>query len=121
MDRIRHYAVISARRVCAAFLLFSLPFLIGLLRYPLLDLHSTALLFTLMWLWLSWRAWRAPHTNYRRQEVWELLDHWHGLPERKAHPAISGAVRRAFLAHADLAALIAFALWLAYGVARLSN
>ena len=121
MDRIRHYATVSVRRGCAAILLFGLPFLIGLLKYPLLDLHSAALLFSLLWLWLTWNGWRAPHTDYRRRAVWVLLDRWHGLPEGRAHEAICGALRRAFLAHADMAALVALPLWTAYFVMRLGR
>ncbi len=118
MDRIRHYATVSVRQGCAAILLFGLPFLIGLLRYPLLDLHSAALLFSFLWLWLSWNAWRAPYTDYRRRAVWQLLDRWHGLPEQKAHGIIGGILRRAFLAHADPVALLALVLWTAYFLAR---
>lgn len=119
MDRIRYYAYLSVQRGCAFVLLFSVPFLIGMLRYPLLDLRSAAILLTLLWLWLTWNAWRAPHTDYRRRVVWDLLDHWHGLPEAKADGAILGALRHAFLQHADFAALGAAGLWLAYFAARL--
>lgn len=118
MDRIRIYANFSVTRGCVYFLLFILPFLIGLLRYPLLDLRSAATLLTTLWAWLLWSAWRAPRIDYRRRDVWALLDRWHGLPEPKAHRAISGALRRAFLAHADLAALAASGLWLTYFTAE---
>jgi len=100
-------------------LLISLPVLIGLARYPLLDLESAAIAFTAAWLWLAWRAWRAPYTDYRRQELWLVLDRWHGLPEHKAHAVISGALRRAFLSYADLSALVAVLLWTAYFGCRL--
>jgi hypothetical protein len=114
MDRIRYYAYYSVLRGCGYYLLFSLPVLIGLLKYPLIDLRSAAQMLTLLWAWLAWRAWRVPHTDYHRSALWELLDRWHGLPEAKAHRAISGVLRQAYLLHADLSALTAAGLWLIY-------
>lgn len=117
MERIHYYAYISVRRGCGFFFLATLPFLIGLLPYPDLDLHTAALAATLLWGWLVWNAWRAPHRDYHGSTVWLLLDRWHGLPEYRAHQAISGALRQAFLTYADWAALLACGLWLAWALA----
>jgi hypothetical protein len=118
MDRIRYYANFSVKRGCGYFILFVLPFVIGLLPHPLFDLRSAALAMTALWCWLVWSAWRAPYRDYRRRDIWQLLDRWHGLPEYRAHQAISGALRQAFLLYADLAAIIACGLWLALFMAR---
>lgn len=68
-------------------------------------------LVTVMWAVLMLKAMRAPKANYRRTEVWILLDKQHHLPEQTAQAVIGGILKDRFLWHADVTAIVALVLW----------
>ena len=111
MERIRFFARMSVRRGCGFALLGIITVLIGLSPHPALALRATATLLTLMVAVLLILVARAPRTHYHRRELWMLLDHWHGLPERHAQSLITLAMQETFLAYADRTALAALVVW----------
>lgn len=89
MDRIRYFADVSVKRAVSFGLLGIFTVFIGLSHDWLLAFRAAAILLSLLAVVLLHCAWRAPRKDYRRREVWLLLDQWHGLPEHRAHHTIS--------------------------------
>lgn len=112
MDRIRYFADISVKRAVSFGLLGIFTVFIGLSHNWLLAFRAAAILLSLLAVVLLHCAWRAPRKDYRRREVWMLLDQWHGLPEHRAHHAISAVMRETFLRYAERGAWAAAALWM---------
>ncbi len=112
MDRIRYFAELSVKRAVAFALLAIGTVFIGMSHEWLVAVRSAAILMSLMTAVLLHCAWRAHRKDYRRREVWGLLDQWHGLPEDRAHATISGIMRETFLHYAEVAAWAAAGLWL---------
>lgn len=112
MDRIRYFAELSVKRAVGFALLAIATIFFGLSSDWLLAFRSTAILMSLLAAVLLHCAWRAHRRNYRRRELWILLDHWHGLPENRAHQTISTIMREIFLLYAERAAWIAVGCWL---------
>ena len=112
MDRIRHFAQVSIGRgvAFAAFGIVTVMF--ALLATPLIAVRSGAILFTLLTVVLLLRAWRAPRCNYRRTELWILLDRKHGIEESAAPRVITGVLHDVYMGHAELSAALAALLWL---------
>lgn len=111
MDRIRYCANLSVMRACGFGVLAIFTVVVGLSADPALAVRMAALLFTLMTSILLLLAWRAPFKPYRKREVWIMLDGHHGLPEHRAHEAISAVMRETFLTYAGHASWAALACW----------
>lgn len=112
MDRIRYFADVSVKRAVGFGLLAIFTVFIGLSAEWLMAFRAAAILLSLLAAILLHCAWRADRKDYRRREVWVLLDQWHGLPEHRAHHAISNIMRETFLRYAEHGAWAAAALWL---------
>lgn len=112
MDRIRYFADLSVRRAVGFCLLAIFTVFIGLSYNWLMAFRSAAIMLSLMAAALLHCAWRAHRKDYRRREVWVMLDQWHGLPEHRAHHTISDVMRETFLRYAEHGAWAAAALWL---------
>lgn len=112
MERIRYFAELSVKRAVAFALLAIGTVFIGMSHEWLVAVRSTAILMSLLSAALLHCAWRAHLKDYRRRELWGMLDQWHGLPEDRAHATISGIMRETFLRYAEAAAWAAAALWL---------
>jgi hypothetical protein len=112
MDRIRHLAQVSIGRGVgfAAFGIVAMMF--ALAATPHMAVRAGAILFTLLSVVLLLRARRAPHCNYRRTELWVLLDRKHGIEESSASRIITGVLHDVYLVHAELTAAVAGLLWL---------
>jgi multidrug efflux pump subunit AcrB len=111
--RIRRCADLSIRRGCGFALLGIWAATVGMAYEALVAVRGGAVMLSLMTAILVLRAMRAPARNYRRTEVWILLDKRHGLPEHRAQGVIGGVLRDRYLWHAQATALGAFGLWLA--------
>lgn len=112
MDRIRYFAELSVRRAVGFAGLAIFTVFIGLSSDWLLAFRSAAILLSLLSAALLHCAWRAHRKDYRRREIWIMLDQWHGLPEQRAHHTISAVMRETFLRYAERGAWAATALWL---------
>lgn len=112
MERIRYFADLSVKRAIGFALLGIGTVFIGMSHDWLLAFRAAAILISLMTAILLFCALRAHLKDYRRREVWILLDQWHGLPEHRAHQTISMVMRETFLRYAEHGAWTASALWL---------
>lgn len=112
MDRIRYFAEVSVQRAVGFALLAIFTVFIGLSNDWLLACRAGAILLSLLSAVLLHCAWRAYMKDYRRREIWILLDQWHGLPEQRAHHTISAIMRETFLRYAERGAWGAAAMWL---------
>lgn len=95
---------------------------------PLLALRSAAVLLACTTFGLAWNAWRAPHRDVRRGEVWTMLGEGafvRSLPRPDAQSLLAGVMRERFLWHADrvgAATLLVFVLaWLLQAARWLSG
>lgn len=112
MERIRYFADLSVKRAIGFALLGIGTVVIGMSHDWLLAFRAAAIMISLMTVVLLYCALRAHATDYRRREIWLLLDQWHGLPEHRAHQAISAIMRETFLRYAEHGAWTAATLWL---------
>ena len=112
MDRIRGFAELSVRRGCSFAALAIATTMFGLSSTPLLAIECGAILCTLTAVVLFYKSLRAPMRDYRRTELWILLDRRHDLPEAYAGRVLNTVLRDVYLRYAELGALAALALWL---------
>lgn len=112
MDRIRSFAELSVRRGCSFAALAIATTMFGLSATPLLAIESGAVLCTLVTVVLFYKSVQAPTRNYRRTELWILLDRKHDLPEAYAGRVINSVLSEVYLRYAEMCALFALALWL---------
>lgn len=119
MERIRACAELSVRRGCGFAALAILTFMFGLSAAPVLALRAGAILTALASVVLFLKALRAPNRDYRRTELWVLLDRNHGLPEAHAERIINTVLRDVYLRYAEFAGLIALTLWALTLIGRL--
>ena len=57
------------------------------------------------------KAMRAPSRDYRRTEVWIMLEKRHDLPEGRAQQVFGNILRDRYMWHATLTAGAAFVMW----------
>lgn len=110
MDRIQYLANLSVRRGCgfAGLAIFTAMF--GMAGDPTLSVRIGAALVTLTGLVLAFLAWRAPHRDYRRTELWIMLDKGRDLPPGYPPEVICQVLRDVYLRHAELAGAIALVM-----------
>ena len=120
-DRIRELAVVSIGRACLFGLLAIITFMFALLAWPGLALRSGAILFLVTAAILMLKAAQAPTRNYRRTEVWLLLEKRHDLPEPRAQAIIGEVLRSTYVQFARITAATAVVLWIADVGIRLSG
>ena len=112
-DRIRELAVVSIGRACLFGLLAIITFMFALLAWPGLALRSGAVLFLVTAAILMLKAAEAPTRNYRRTEVWLLLEKRHDLPEPRAQGIIGEVLRSTYVQFARITAATSVVLWIA--------
>jgi hypothetical protein len=107
----------SIRRACG-FAALGIGTLMLALSFDItLAFRSGAALAGLLCLGLAAAAWRAPHRDMRRTELWALLAGTAGedlrrLPCAQSQAMLSGVLRARLLWHADRVGVAALALWL---------
>jgi hypothetical protein len=113
MDRIQECADKSIRRWCAFGLLSTALIMVAMAADVHLAIRDGALTAMLLWVFLCLKALRAPTTDYRETETWNLLDRKspETVPVIRLQTAIGGTLRDRYLWHADLSAALAFILW----------
>ena len=112
IDRIRQLAELSVRRACGFAALAIVTFMVGLSADPIVALKAGAVSSTLLGFVLFIKSIRSQQTDYRRTELWILLDRRHDLPEAHAARVITGVLREVYLRYAELAAWVAFLFWI---------
>ena len=111
MEQIRHYADLSIRRACGFGFLGIATAMVGVYTDILLAMRLAATGVTLMGTVLLLMGLRAPRRNYRKTEVWIMLDRRHNLPEARAQEVFGNILRERYMWHATLVAIAALALW----------
>lgn len=119
MDRIRFYADISIRRACGFGFLAIATASVGLYTDILIAAKLAATGVTFMAALLAWKAYEAASRNYRRTEVFELMDRKHDFPEARVQQVFGNVLRERYLWHATAIGITAFVLWLLYFVLTL--
>jgi hypothetical protein len=111
MERIRYFADLSIRRGCGFALIAIWTATMGLAFEPAMAVRAAAFLLSLMAAVLILFGLRAPTRDYRRTELWILLDKWHDLPQHRAQQVIGGVLRDRYFWHADITLICAVVLW----------
>ena len=119
MDRIHHCARIVLLRALGFTALGIGTVVIGLSWDPALALTTGAVLTAIAGLILFCKALCAPRRDYRRTEVWLLLDQRHDLREDRAQQLIGGLLSALYRRSAEYALMIAAGQWLLSIAARL--
>ena len=112
MENIRQMAVLSVRRGCGFAGLAIAMIMSGLISAPVLAFRSGAALTTFAAGVLFWKALEAPLRDYRRTELWTMLERTPDLPAAHAGRVINSVLHEVYLWHAQGAAAAAFCLWL---------
>jgi hypothetical protein len=105
-DAIRQYADTSVRRGCgfAAIAIFSA--MVGASAEPDICFRLGAGFAALTAVVLYWRGRSAPTRNFRRTEVWLMIEDAPALPRDRLQRMIGGALAESYLSHAWIAAWI---------------
>jgi hypothetical protein len=112
MERIRYLADLSIRRGCGFALIAIATAMTGMAGDIAMAVKGGAIMTTLMGAVLVAKGIRATATNYRRTEVWIMLDkRIDGWPQHRLQQLIGGVLRERYLWHAEMTAVVAFALW----------
>ncbi len=120
MERIRVCADKSIRRWFGYGLLATAILMIGMATDVHLAIRDGALMLMLIWTFLCFKALRAPTTDYRKTETWQLLDRKldDSVPPNRAQDAVGRTLRDRYLWHADVSAGLAIILWsVSFGLA----
>jgi hypothetical protein len=120
MDRIHHCARLVLLRAIGFATLAIGTLMVGLSWNAALALAAGATLAALVGVVLLYKAYAAPRTDYRRTELWLLLDRRHDLAEERAQEIIGGLLGRLYRRYAEYALAAAAGLWLLSVAARLA-
>lgn len=112
MERLRACADKSIRRWCVYGLLAIAALMIGVTVDAQLATRDGALMAMLLWVFLCFKALRAPTDDYRQTEAWRLLDQkLEAVPMNRLQEVVGGTLRERYLRHADFSAALATLLW----------
>lgn len=109
-DDIRRHAELSVRRGCGFALMAIVTAMVGFSSEPWIAVRTGAVFVTIASVILFWRGWTARARNYRRTEVWLMIENEPALPRDRLQSMIGGALADAYFSHARLAAYMALAL-----------
>jgi hypothetical protein len=113
MEQIRYLADVSIRRACGFGLMAICTAAVGVSTDAVLVFKLAAICSSAMAAILMVKAIEAPSRNYRRTEVWLMLDKKHDFPEASAQRIFGGILRERYLWHATVTAAGAGFLWMA--------
>ena len=111
MDRIHYLADVSIRRACGFGLIGIGTAMTGMSHNVQLAMRGGAVMFAMMAAILLYKGIRASATNYRRTELWILLEGRIEWPEHRRQELIGNILRARYFWHAEVAAMTAAALW----------
>ena len=109
-DDIRRYAELSVRRGCGFALMAIATAMVGFSSEPWIAVRSGSVFVLIAALVLFWRGWTARARNYRRTEVWLMIEDAPALPRERLQDMIGGALADVYFSHARFAAYIALAM-----------
>lgn len=114
MDVMRTLADHSIRRALSFAGLGVVTLMLALSYDPALALRTGGNLLGLVCLCLLFVAWRTPHRNMRRTELWTLMVEYaatlaHSMPPAEAQRRMSEALRERLVWHAEAVAIVALA------------
>jgi hypothetical protein len=112
MEQIRYLADVSIRRACGFGLMAICTALVGVASDAMLVFKMAAICSSAMAAILVIKAIQAPARNYRRTEVWLMLDKKHDLPESAAQRVFGSILQERYMWHATITASAAGVLWL---------
>jgi hypothetical protein len=112
MDQIRFFADQSIRRACGFGFLALATGMVGLYWDIAAAVKLAATGVSFMTAILLWKAYEAPSRNYRRTEVFLMMEKRHDFPEPRAQQVFGNILRERYLWHATLIASTAVVLWL---------
>jgi hypothetical protein len=111
VDRINYFAYVSVGRACAFALLAIATVTIGLIETPALAARVGGVLSALLAAALALKALQAPRRDYRRTELWILLDRDLAVPEAARQRLVSSVLKELYWRFARWAGLAAGGLW----------
>ena len=120
MERVRHCAKIVVFRALGFATLGIATVMVGLSWAPGLAFASGAALTAAVALVLLCKGVRAPRRDYRKTEVWLLLDKRHPLGAERMQEVIGGILSRLYRECAEYALIAAAGQWLLSVAARLA-
>lgn len=113
MDQIKYLADLSIRRACGFGLIAIATALVGMSSDAVLALKMAAICSSAMVGILLIKAMQAPTRNYRRTEVWLMLNKRHDFPEARAQQIFGNILYERYMWHATVTGVGAAILWLA--------
>ena len=112
LDRIKEQADVSIRRGCGFGLITIATAAVGVSSDAFLAMKMAAICATSMVAILYFKAMQATSRNYKRTEVWIMLEKKHNLPEARAQQVFGTILRERYMWHATVTATAAGLLWL---------
>jgi O-antigen/teichoic acid export membrane protein len=109
-DDIRRQAELSVRRGCGFALMAIVTAMVGFSGEPRIAVRAGAVFVVIAAVVLFWRGWTARNRNYRRTEVWLMIEDAPALPRERLQTMIGGALAEVYFSHARLAAWVALAM-----------
>ncbi|MBU8542324.1 MULTISPECIES: hypothetical protein [Roseomonadaceae] len=116
MEMMRTLADHSIRRALSFAGLAVVTLMLALSFDIVLALRTGGNLLAMLCLGLIWTAWRTPHRNMRRSELWSLLTEHaailaRSLPPAEAQRLMAATLRQRLLWHAEQVGAAALVLW----------
>ncbi len=105
-EAIRRFAELSVRRGCGFAAIAIGSAMVGAASQPGICFRVGAGFAMLTAIVLYWRGRRAPTRNFRRTEVWLMMDDPPAVSRERLQAMIGSALAEAYLAHAWIAAWI---------------
>lgn len=109
-DDIRRHAELSVRRGCGFALMAIATAMVGFSSEPWIAVRSGAIFVLIAAVVLFWKGWAARARNYRRTEVWLMIEDAPALPRERLQDMIGGALADVYFGHARIAAYMALAM-----------
>jgi hypothetical protein len=109
-DDIRRCAELSVRRGCGFGLMALVTAMVGFSSEPRIAVRVGTFSMLIAALVLFWRGWRARSRNYRRTEVWLMIEDAPALPRDRLQSMLGGALADVYFIHARLAAYLVLAM-----------
>lgn len=109
-DDIRRHAELSVRRGCGFALIAIMTAMVGFSSEPWIAIRVGTIFVLITAIVLFWRGRSARVRNYRRTEVWLMIEDEPALPRDRLQAMIGGALADVYFGHARLAAYVALAM-----------
>jgi hypothetical protein len=109
-EDIKRFAELSVRRGCGFALMAIATAMVGFSAEPWIAVRSGAVFVLIAAVVLFWKGWTARARNFRRTEVWLMIEDAPALPRERLQDMIGGALADVYFSHARLAAYMALAM-----------